>query len=70
MNIFYNKFVFKDSKSSRKRLLNRVQAERQAGRVKIADENLGKVESLIMDGDPVEASDYILYGAIKIFECI
>ncbi len=70
MNIFYNKFVFKDNQTSRRKLFIKIMSEKQAGRVQIADENLAKVESLIMDGDPVKASDYILYGVIKIFECV
>ena len=70
MNLFYSKAIFGESKNSRRKLFSRVQAEQQAGRVKIADENIKKIESLIVDGNPAEASKFIQYGAIKAFDCM
>ena len=70
MNIFYSNAVFHTSRTSRRKLLDRVEIERAAGRVKIAEEDIAKVESLILDGDATEASKFIQYGAIMIFDCI
>ena len=70
MNIFYSKAVFGYGKNSRQKLFDRVIAEKQAGRVKIADENIEEVESLIMDGNPAEASKFIQFGVIKVFDCM
>lgn len=69
MNIFYNHEVFKDSKASRKNLWKRVWEEYGAERIKIASENLRTVELAITEGDPVEASKYITFGAIHAFDC-
>ena len=69
MNIFYNREVFKDSKGSRKNLWKRVWEEYGAERIQIATDNLRIVERAIIEGDPVTASDYILFGAIRAFDC-
>ena len=69
MNIFYNREVFKDSKGSRKNLWKRVWEEYGAERIQIASENLRSVELAIIEGDPVEASKYITFGAIRAFDC-
>ena len=68
MNIFYNDTVFKDTIISRKRLLQKVKTEIKEGRIKIEDSDLSKVEEFIMKGDPVGASEFITYGAIKAFK--
>ena len=60
MNIFYNRAVYKDQKTSRKNLWKKVQ---------IAAENLKAVELAITEGDPVEASNFIQFGAIRAVEC-
>lgn len=65
MNIFYNSVVYGNSLISRNVLLSKVMAELEAGRVKIADENVKKVQSMILKGDPVAASELIQYGAIR-----
>ena len=69
MNIFYNRTVYKDTKTSRKALLKKVLTESDAKRVQIDENNVKEVESMIMDGDPVEASKFMQFGAIKSFEC-
>lgn len=69
MNIFYNREVFKDSKGSRKNLWKRVWEEYGAERIQIATEDLRAVELAITEGDPVEASHYIKFGAIRAFDC-
>ena len=69
MNIFYNRAVYKDNKTSRKNLLKKVKEESELNRVQIAEENFKAVESLIMDGDPTAASKYMQFGAIKAFDC-
>ena len=70
MNIFYNNVTYKDTTISRNRLLNKIIAENKAGRVQIAEENLKKVEEIIMKGNPVDAGNFIKYGAIKSFDCV
>lgn len=67
MNIFYNNAVYGNSLNSRGKLLDKVMAELKAGRIKIADENIKKVQSLIIKGEPVAASEFMQYGAIREF---
>ena len=69
MNIFYNRTVYKDTKTSRKSLWKKVKEEYGAERIQIAAENLPDVEVAITEGDPVEASKFIQFGAIRAFEC-
>lgn len=70
MNIFYNDVTFKDTPISRRRLLSKINAEKKAGRIQIADENLHKIEETIMNGNPVDAGKFITYGAIKALKCL
>ena len=69
MNIFYNHAVFKDTKTSRKALLKKIKEENLADRIKISNENFKDVETIILEGDPVEASNFIMFGAIKSLDC-
>ena len=69
MNIFYNRAVYKDTKTSRKNLWKKVKEEYGAERIQIASENLPTVELAILEGDPVAASDLIQFGAIRAIEC-
>ena len=69
MNVFYNRAVYKDTKTSRKNLWKKVKEEYGAERIQIAAENLQAVELAIIEGDPVEASNFIQFGAIRAFEC-
>lgn len=69
MNIFYNKNVYKDTKTSRKNLWKKVSEECGAERIHIATDNLRAVELAITEGDPVEASNFIQFGAIRAFDC-
>ena len=69
MNVFYNRAVYKDTKTSRKNLWKKVKEEYGAERIQIAAENLQAVELAITEGDPVEASNFIQFGAIRAFEC-
>ena len=69
MNIFYNRTVYKDTKTSRKNLWKKVKEEYGAERIQIAAENLPNVEVAITEGAPVEASNFIQFGAIRAFEC-
>ncbi len=69
MNVFYNRVVYKDTKTSRKNLWKKVKEEYGAERIQIAAENLQAVELAIIEGDPVEASNFIQFGAIRAFEC-
>ena len=69
MNIFYNHAVYKDTKSSRKNLWKRVKEEYGAERIQIATDDLPVVEQTIIEGDPVEAGNFIQFGAIRAFDC-
>ena len=69
MNIFYNKAVYKDTKTSRKNLWKKVKEEYGAERIQIAADNLKAVELAITEGDPVAASNLIQFGAIREIEC-
>ena len=69
MNIFYNRAVYKDTKTSRKNLWKKVKEEYGAERIQIAAENLPAVEAAITEGDPVEAGNFIQFGAIRAFDC-
>ena len=69
MNIFYNSAVYKDTKTSRKKLWKKVQEEYGAERIQIAGENIPNVEAAIIEGDPVSASEFIQFGAIRAVDC-
>ena len=69
MNIFYNRTIYKDTKTSRKNLWKKVKEEYGAERIQIAEENLPAVEAAIIEGDPVEAGNLIQFGAIRAFDC-
>jgi len=69
MNIFYNRAVYKDTKTSRKNLWKKVKEEYGAERIQIATDNLRAVELAITEGDPVEASNLIQFGAIRAIDC-
>lgn len=69
MNIFYNRAVYKDTKTSRKNLWKKVKEEYGAERIQIDADNLYTVERAITEGDPVEASEYIRFGAIRALDC-
>ena len=69
MNIFYNHAVYKDTKTSRKNLWKKVKEEYGAERIQIDTDNLKAVELAITEGDPVSASDFIQFGAIRAIDC-
>ena len=69
MNIFYNHTVYKDTKTSRKNLWKKVKEEYGAERIQINSENLKTVELAITEGDPVSASNFIQFGAIRAIDC-
>lgn len=69
MNIFYNRAVYKDTKTSRKNLWKKVKEEYGAERIEIAADKFKDVELAITEGDPVTASDFIRFGAIRAFDC-
>lgn len=69
MNIFYNSAVYKDTKTSRKNLWKKVKEEFGAERIQIAADKLHDVEFAITEGDPVSASDFMQFGAIRAVDC-
>lgn len=70
MNIFYNDVTYKDTPISRRRLLNKIKAEKQVGRIQFAEENLPKIEEIILKGNPEDVSQFLTYGTVKEFKCI
>lgn len=70
MNISYNNVAYKDTTISRKRLLDKIESERKAGRIQIAEENFSEVRKIIMSGNPVDAEKFITYGAIRVLICV
>lgn len=69
MNIFYNRAVFKDTKTSRKNLWKKIKEEYGAERIHIATDNLKTVELAITEGNPEDASAFIKFGAVRAFDC-
>lgn len=69
MNIFYNHTIYKDTKTSRKNLWQRVKEEYGAERIQIATDDLPVVKKTITEGNPVEAGNFIQFGAIRAFDC-
>lgn len=69
MNIFYNRAVYKDTKTSRKNLWKKVKEEYGAERIQIAADDFPIVKMAITEGNPVEASNFIKFGAIRAFDC-
>ena len=63
MNIRYNNEIFADKAASRKALLEKVLSEVKAGRVNLADKE--RVQEIILQGEPAEASAYMQYGTIE-----
>ena len=60
MNLAYNSDVYAD----RKALLAKVQDEVKAGRVNVEEDKADELSAAILKGNPVEASQYMQYGAI------
>ena len=69
MNIFYNHIVYKDTQASRKLLWSKLQNERKENRIQISDDNLAEVKRLVMEDDPVQAINYIMFGGINVVDC-
>ena len=70
MNIFYNHIVYKDTLASRKLLWSKIQNELKENRIQISEENLAEVKRLITEEEPTQASEYIMFGAIKEVACL
>ncbi len=70
MNIFYNKTVYQDTKKARKALWEKIEEERTAGRVHIADEALEGARTAVLEGNPVDAAGSIEYGTILSLDII
>jgi len=68
-NVSYNNAVYRDMKGSRKALLEKVQAEIEAGNVHVEEGNLAAVKVAILEGNPAEASKYLQFGDIVAVEC-
>lgn len=65
MNIFYNHEIYRDTQASRKALWQKIQAEQDAERIQIAEDDLRNVRAAILESDPAEASQYLRFGAIE-----
>jgi len=71
MNIFWdnNRVVYRDLKSSRKILWEKIQDELAAGRIRIDEAEIGAAKIAVIEGDPTAASKYIKNGAIVKVHC-
>lgn len=69
MNIFYNGVVYRDLKTARQLLWKKIRDEIAAERVFVDDENISELRTMILEGDPTEASALIKFGAIKTVDC-
>ncbi len=68
-HISYNNAVYRDMKSSRKALWDKIQEEIEAGRVKIDEANLDAARAAVLEGNPTDAGQYLQYGDIVSVEC-
>ena len=71
MNIFWenNRVVYRDLKGARKILWEKVQSEIESGRVHIDEANMETARSLVLEGDPTQAGQYMHNGAIVRVDC-
>ena len=67
MNIFFNKEIFRDTKVSRNALLAKVQREVAEKHIFVEEIHHEDVKNAILTGDPTEASQWMMYGAIVSF---
>ncbi len=68
-NISYNNAVYRDMKNSRKALWAKIQGEIEVGHVKVDEANLETAKAAVLEGNPVDASQYLQYGDIVAVEC-
>ena len=64
MNIAYNSDVYQDTKKARKELWEKILSEKN--NVQLSDANMAAAEKEVLDGDPIQASQYLPYGAIVV----
>ena len=62
MNIAYNNDVYQDTKKARKELWDKILSEKN--NVQLNDANLAAAEKAVLEGDPIQASQYLPFGVI------
>lgn len=69
MNIFYNREIYRDTQASRKALWKKIQTEQDAERIRIAQDDLMRVRTAILENDPADANPYMHFAAIETIVC-
>ena len=69
MNIFYNREIFRDTQVGRKALWKKVSTEIEANHVNASDEDRSAARAAILEGNPVDASQYLQFATIEEFAC-
>lgn len=70
MNVFYNHVIYHDTAVARKALWKQIEDEIAAGKVNIAGEHVEAARASVLTGDPTEASQYLVYGAVQAFDFV
>ena len=68
-NVSYNNAVYRDLKTSRKALWEKIQEEIDAGNVHVDEANLEAAKNAVLEGNPTDASQYLQYGDIVSVDC-
>ena len=68
-NVSYNNAVYRDLKTSRKALWDKIQEEIDAGNVHVEEANLEIAKNAVLEGNPTDASQYLQYGDVVSVEC-
>ena len=70
MNVFYNHVVYHDTVGARKKLWEQIESEVRAGKVQLAEETAAAAREAVLKGEPTDASQYLVYGAVQAFDFI
>ena len=70
MNVFYNHVIYHDTAVARTALWKQIEDEIAAGKVNIAGEHVEAAKASVLTGDPTEASQYLVYGAVQAFDFV
>ena len=68
MNIFYNNAIYRNVRSSRRLLWQKIKDEMTSERIQVAKDSIPDVRKAILEGDPTKATSQMKYGAILEFQ--
>ncbi|BEU87020.1 hypothetical protein TAMA11512_04840 [Selenomonas sp. TAMA-11512] len=69
MNIFYNREIFRDTKVGRNALWKKVSGQIEEDHVKASAEDLAAAKAAILEGNPVDAGQYLQFASIAEVTC-